>query len=113
VLLKRLPIYAAGAGFTAAVVAVADARHWSGAVTVLVAVGVAVFYVGTIVVPWLMREQIMRMHIILRTQEIQTNGTGPGDLTILVPMIDEAGAPGLPITEGSVIIKHSEPHLAA
>lgn len=56
--IRRLPVYAAGAGLAAAVVAVADARNWSGAQTLLVALGVGAFYVVTIFVPSLIREQV-------------------------------------------------------
>jgi hypothetical protein len=59
-ILKRLPVYAAGVGLAGAVVAVAAARNWSGLETLLVALGVAVFYVVTILVPWLIREQVGR-----------------------------------------------------
>lgn len=57
-LIRRLPVYAAGVGFTAALVGVADAREWSGWRTALVALVVGLFYVVTILVPWLIREQI-------------------------------------------------------
>jgi hypothetical protein len=56
-LVRRLPVYAAGLGFTLAIVAVADAKKWSGLTIALVSLGVAIFYVATMLVPWLIREQ--------------------------------------------------------
>ncbi len=59
-LIRRVPIYAVGVGLGVALVAVADARNWSGELTLLAALGVGVFYVVMILVPWLIREQVER-----------------------------------------------------
>ncbi len=55
-LLTRLPVYASGLALTAALVAVADTRNWSGWTTIAAALGVGGFYVVAILVPWLIRE---------------------------------------------------------
>jgi hypothetical protein len=57
-ILRRLPVYGTGIALCAALIAVADTRHWSGAQTTLVALGVGVFYVVTIFVPVLIRDQM-------------------------------------------------------
>lgn len=57
-LIQRLPVFATGLGLACAVVLVADARHWSGLLTALVAASVGVFFVVAILVPVLIREQL-------------------------------------------------------
>jgi hypothetical protein len=88
--LGRLPIYAAGLGFTVAVVAVAAARDWSGWETIAAALGVGVFYVLTIVVPWLVREQSSAAGGV--TEEVDGNGQAVVELYEAVVKLHEAGA---------------------
>lgn len=57
-LLRRIPVYAVGLSLTVSVIAVAHAYNWSDLTTLLVGVGAGVFYVGAILVPWLVREQL-------------------------------------------------------
>jgi hypothetical protein len=76
-LLRRLPVYGAGAGFTVALVAVAKARDWSGWLTFGVAVGVLAFYVVTILVPWLIREQ-------LADEDVRPTGAEPRRIAALM-----------------------------
>lgn len=57
-IIRRLPVYAAGLGFAAALLAVAEARDWSGWELLGASVAVGTFYVLTILVPWLIREQV-------------------------------------------------------
>jgi predicted RND superfamily exporter protein len=56
--LRRLPVYATGAGFAALLLAIAEAREWSGLTLSLAGLGLALFYTVTILAPWLIREQL-------------------------------------------------------
>ncbi|HCG02340.1 MAG TPA: hypothetical protein DEV93_17585 [Chloroflexi bacterium] len=88
-LIKRLPVYSVGLALTVALVAVADARGWSGVRTFAVAVGVTAFYVVTILVPWLLREQLASVTPQQPEQKTvsHTNGNGGGGNgpTVFVP----------------------------
>lgn len=55
--LSRIPVYAAGLGFVAALLGVAQARNWSGWELFAASLAVGLFYAVTILVPWLIREQ--------------------------------------------------------
>jgi hypothetical protein len=70
--LRRLPVIAAGLGFGAALVFVADAYDWSGTHVFIAALAVTVAYVLTILVPWLIYEQIGETSNALEA----TNGNG-------------------------------------
>jgi len=61
-LVRRLPVYATGIGFTLGIIAIADARRWSGLVIVFTAFGVGVFYVVAILVPWLVWAKAIERH---------------------------------------------------
>lgn len=113
--IKRLPVYASGVGFTVAIVAVAEARHWSGWLTLLVALAVGVFYVLTIVVPWLIREQTTRSR---RDRTPRRNGGASGDTQHrhrLVITVDARGTArfGLPETQGPAVVGERQPQAAA
>jgi hypothetical protein len=100
--LKRLPIYAAGLGFTIGLVLLADSRGWSGPRTVAAAIGVGAFYVVTILVPWLIREQTMSEG---RSLTPLTNGHTNGD--VIVIHLDESGfAPS--VTHGPATLRPVE-----
>jgi hypothetical protein len=112
--IRRLPLYATGIGFTVALVAVADSRGWSDLETLLVALAVGAFYVATIVVPWLIREQLARADV--------SGPQGPlphanGDHLALLVRLTADGAIvdgegfGREATHGPVAIAHSEPHM--
>jgi hypothetical protein len=113
-LLRRIPIYATGLGLTVALVAVADSRDWSGLRTLLVAFAVAAFYVVTILVPWLIREQLAR------PSDHRTNGAQNGEpkaVEILLEangvLVPRNGQEWSAVTRGPVLIEHSEPHVTA
>lgn len=57
-LIRRAPVYATGLGLALAVVSVADARDWGWILTASVGLGVALFYVVAILVPYLIREEL-------------------------------------------------------
>ena len=116
--LGRLPIYAAGLGFTLAVVAVAAARDWSGWETIVAALGVGVFYVLTILVPWLVREQALASASV--REKVDVNGqavlelheivVGADDLILFVP---DAGEWPQATTHGDELVKPRERVVAA
>jgi hypothetical protein len=110
-LFRRIPIYAAGLGLTVALVAVAGSRDWSGLRTLLVALAVAAFYVVTILVPWLIREQLAR------PSDQRMNGAQNGEpkaVEILLEangeLVPKNGHEWSAVTRGPVVIEHSEPH---
>lgn len=52
---RTVPLYAIAVLLAMAVVAVADARHWSGWTTILVGAAAGVVYTVTVAVPWLLQ----------------------------------------------------------
>jgi hypothetical protein len=121
-IIKRLPVYAAGLGFTVLLVVIAAGRDWSGVRTLVVALGVAAFYVVTILVPWFIREQVGRESVRwlgMRHLGSHTNGgratiaVGYGRETdgVLIAVDVEEGTL-VPATHGPVTLSPSEPHTA-
>jgi hypothetical protein len=118
-LITRLPIYAAGLGLTVALAAVADARDWSGRLTLAAALGVGGFYVVTILVPSLIREQTLVGAGRARGPSPDANG-GPHVFLVevsesngaWVPQRDGNGGVREPATYGPVVIS-PEPPLTA
>jgi hypothetical protein len=134
--LRRIPIYGTGLGLTIALVLVADALNWSGLQTLVVVIGAAIFYVVTVLVPWLIREQIGP-----RDAQVSLRGSGatehhereasepefelvetPDDRLFVVPVRrDENGAlvprgngnpwSTAPITHGPLVLERSEPQV--
>jgi uncharacterized membrane protein len=127
-LLRRIPVYAVGVGFTFAIVAVADARHWSGLMITLVSLAVAVFYVATILVPYLIRIQFAAQAPVEVVTTSNSNGDwrlslvnlAAGPKTVEVYTIRVSGQHAdeleldehIPATHGPTTVQHSEPHVA-
>lgn len=117
---QRLPVYATGLGLTVAVAAVAGAREWSGWLTLVVALGVAAFYVVAILVPWLIREQALPVSSTRPANGVTQNGNGRAVLVrvetndasvVLAPLDDHGGLLRVPATRGPVAIRPSEPRV--
>jgi hypothetical protein len=92
-----------------ALIAVAEANNWSGWTTIAVGFVVGLFYVLTILVPWLLREQLLRGE---EKTHASTNGNGAHPLLgessgILLPR-EYAGPPQ---THGPVVVKRTEQHV--
>jgi hypothetical protein len=103
--MRRLPVYATGVGFTALLVAVADAHHWSGLTTFLAALGVAAFYTVMILVPWLIREQLDEAGVAGEPEETLYRAA-----LELIPRNGTNGA-SRAHTNGPPIAKHTHPRV--
>jgi hypothetical protein len=108
-LIRRLPVFAAGLGLAVALVAVADAREWSGVETAGGVFAVGVFYVVTILVPWLIREQVGRQvktdtngHGRIARLSVDFVSYGNGDIVVLTP---DPGPSPRPVTRGELPIR--------
>ena len=110
-IVKRLPVYATGVALAVALATVADAREWSGWHIVGVGVAVGAFYVLTIFVPWLVREQLAAV-----PGQYETNGT-PLSRVVTFRVNGGNGSAdewhaGRPPTAGDLVaLEHSQPHV--
>lgn len=120
-LIRRLPVYASGAGFTAGLIAVAEARNWSGMHVALVALGVGAFYVVTILVPWLIREQVgPQIRAIIPALHADGDGfarvsvvfasEANGDVLVVAP---DPSSSHIPVTHGDIAVHGVELHAVA
>src|SRR4051812_25180545 len=118
VVIRRLPIYAVGLGLTVAVIAVANARDWSGPTLFLVGLGVAVFYTLTILAPWLIWEQDeKRRHSLPRGMEMSHDEFVISSYRVIIPARPNAsrangknGSAGATQTHGPFTARHTQPH---